>query len=50
MNIKFTTISLAIAALLAYPTLVMAQAKPADSAAKPMVIDAAVVDNRYQLY
>ena len=50
MNIKSTTISLSIAAILASPTLVMSQAKPADSAAKPMVIDAAVVDNRYQLY
>jgi hypothetical protein len=50
MNIKSTIISLSIAAGLASPTLVMAQAKPADSAAKPMVIDAAVVDNRYQLY
>ena len=51
MNIKFTSISLAILALLATPSLAIAQAKPADSAvAKPMVIDAAVVDNRYQLY
>ena len=50
MNIKSTTISLSIAAILASPTLVMSQSKPADSAAKPMVIDAAVVDNRYQLY
>ena len=51
MNIKFTSISLAIAALLASPSLAVAQAKSADAgASKPMVIDAAVVDNRYQLY
>ncbi|MEY3799195.1 MAG: hypothetical protein RLZZ406_496 [Pseudomonadota bacterium] len=50
MNLKFTAIALSIAALLALPTLAIAQAKPADLAAKPMVIDAAVVDNRYQLY
>lgn len=51
MNIKFTSISLAILALLATPSLAIAQAKPTDSAvAKPMVVDAAVVDNRYQLY
>ena len=50
MNIKFTSISLAIAALLA-SSLALAQTKPAaPSASKPMVIDAAVVDNRYQLY
>ena len=50
MNIKFTSISLAIAALLA-SSLGIAQTKPAvPSASKPMVIDAAVVDNRYQLY
>ena len=50
MNIKFTAISLAIAALLA-SSLAVAQTKPADAgASKPMVIDAAVVDNRYQLY
>ena len=51
MNIKFTAISLAIAALLASSTLAIAQTKPADAgSSKPMVIDAAVVDNRYQLY
>jgi len=50
MNIKFTAISLAIAALLA-SSLAVAQTKPEDAgASKPMVIDAAVVDNRYQLY
>jgi NADH dehydrogenase FAD-containing subunit len=51
MNIKFTAISLAIAALLASSSLAVAQTKPEDAgASKPMVIDAAVVDNRYQLY
>jgi len=51
MNIKFTSTSLVIAALLASSALVIAQTKPADAgASKPMVIDAAVVDNRYQLY
>ena len=50
MNLKFTAIALSIATILALPTLAIAQAKPADLAAKPMVIDAAVVDNRYQLY
>ena len=51
MDIKFTAISLAIAALLASSSLAVAQTKPEDAgASKPMVIDAAVVDNRYQLY
>jgi hypothetical protein len=48
---KFTPIHLALVALLASSTVVMAQAQPANpSATKPMVIDAAAVDNRYQLY
>lgn len=51
MNIKLTSISLAIAILLAGSFSVNAQTKPTDAGAtKPMVIDAAVVDNRYQLY
>jgi hypothetical protein len=51
MNIKLTSISLTIATLLAGSFSVNAQTKPADTgASKPMVIDAAVVDNRYQLY
>ncbi|QWD99312.1 hypothetical protein C2740_04460 [Polynucleobacter sp. MG-5-Ahmo-C2] len=51
MNLKSTTISLAIATILATSFSVVAQTKPADTgSAKPMVIDAAVVDNRYQLY
>jgi hypothetical protein len=48
---KFTPIHLALVALLASSSAAMAQAQPADtSASKPMVIDAAVVDNRYELY
>ena len=51
MNIKFTSISLAIATLLASSSLALAQMKPDSSnVSKPMVIDAAIVDNRYQLY
>jgi len=50
MNIKFASISLAIAALFAVSFSALAQTKTADQSAKPMVIDAAVVDNRYQLY
>ena len=48
---KFTPIHLALVALLASSSAVMAQTQPANSSAtKPMVIDAAAVDNRYQLY
>jgi len=48
---KFTPIHLALVALFASSTVVMAQAQPANSSpTKPMVIDAAAVDNRYQLY
>ena len=50
MNIKFASISLAIVALFAVSFSALAQTKTADQSAKPMVIDAAVVDNRYQLY
>ena len=51
MNIKLTSISLAIVTLLAGSFSVNAQTKPTDAGAtKPMVIDAAEVDNRYQLY
>ena len=49
MNIKIASISLAIAALFAVSFSALAQTKTADQSAKPMVIDAAVVDNRYQL-
>ena len=48
---KFTPIHLALVALLASSSAAMAQTQPANSSAtKPMVIDAAAVDNRYQLY
>jgi len=47
---KLTPIAIILAAALASPSL-MAQTKPADTtSAKPVVIDAAVTDNRYQLY
>jgi hypothetical protein len=50
MNLKFTPFLLAIAAL-STPSLALAQMKPdSGNASRPMVIDAAVVDNRYQLY
>ncbi|MFZ4379997.1 MAG: hypothetical protein ACOYN1_09595 [Polynucleobacter sp.] len=50
MNIKLTPIAVILAAMLVSPSL-MAQPKPTDSSgAKPIVIDAAVTDNRYQLY
>ena len=51
MNIKLASVFVALGALLAGSFSAMAQTKPTDQAAtKPMVIDAAVVDNRYQLY
>jgi len=51
MNIKFASISLAIVILFTGSFSALAQTKTADqTAAKPMVIDAAVVDNSYQLY
>lgn len=46
MNIKFTPINLLLVALLASSSIAFAQT----GASKPMVIDAAVTDNRYQLY
>jgi hypothetical protein len=50
MNIKLTPVVVILAAMLTSPTL-MAQPKPTDSSeTKPMVIDAAVTDNRYKLY
>jgi hypothetical protein len=51
MNIKLTPITVILAAMLTSPSL-MAQSKPADTSGtnKPMVIDAAVTDNRYKLY
>ncbi len=51
MNTKFASLSLVLASLLASSSIAIAQSNPANSGAnKPMVIDAAVVDNRYQLY
>jgi len=50
MNIKLTPIAVILAAMLTSPSL-SAQPKPTDSnGTKPMVIDAAVTDNRYKLY
>ncbi len=46
MNIKFTPINLLLAALLASSSIAIAQT----GTNKPVVIDAAVTDNRYQLY
>jgi NADH dehydrogenase FAD-containing subunit len=51
MNIKLTHLAFALTALAGVSTVLMAQNKPSDSASsKPMVIDAAITDNRYQLY
>lgn len=51
MNIKFASLSLVLACVLASSSIAIAQSSPANSGAnKPMVIDAAVVNNRYQLY
>jgi hypothetical protein len=51
MNTKLTSLSLVLASLMAGTSIAIAQPSPANSGAnKPMVIDAAVVDNRYQLY
>lgn len=46
MNLKFTPINLLLTALLASSSIAIAQT----GANKPVVIDAAVTDNRYQLY
>ena len=51
MNIKFTAITFTLAALIGGTSTLMAQTKSVDTAgSKPMVIDAAITDNRYQLY
>jgi hypothetical protein len=50
MNIKYAPIAFAVLALFAGSTPVSAQSAPAAATAKPAVIDAAVTDNRYQLY
>lgn len=48
MNIKFAPIALALSALFTGAT--SASAQPSPDSTKPVVIDAAVTDNRYQLY
>ena len=51
MNTKFVSLTLVLASAMASFSIAIAQSSPANSGAnKPMVIDAAVVDNRYQLY
>lgn len=51
MNIKFTAITFTLTVLIGGTSTLMAQTKPIDTAgSKPMVIDAAITDNRYQLY
>lgn len=51
MNIKFRQIAFTLAALIEGTSTLMAQTKPVDTAgSKPIVIDAAITDNRYQLY
>ena len=51
MNIKFTAITFTLTVLIGGTSTLMAQTKPVDTAgSKPMVIDAAITDNRYQLY
>ncbi|NQW69941.1 MAG: hypothetical protein HQ457_06135 [Betaproteobacteria bacterium] len=51
MNIKFRQIAFTLAALIGGTSTLMAQTKPVDTAgSKPIVIDAAITDNRYQLY
>lgn len=51
MNIKFRRIVFILAALIGGASTLMAQTKSVDTTgSKPMVIDAAITDNRYQLY
>jgi hypothetical protein len=51
MNTKFTRIAFTLAALIGGASTLMAQTKSVDTAgSKPMIIDAAITDNRYQLY
>ena len=50
MNMKYAPIALVLATLFASSTAVCAQSVPAAGSAKPVVIDAAVTDNVYQLY
>jgi hypothetical protein len=51
MNTKFTRIAFTLAALIGGASTLMAQTKSVDTVgSKPMIIDAAITDNRYQLY
>jgi len=50
MTIQFTKLTLAFAASIVCASAVFAQANPTPSTNKPMVIDAAAVDNSYLLY
>jgi hypothetical protein len=50
MNMKYAPIALSLAALFTGSIPANAQPTPATDSAKPTVIDAAVTDNRYQLY
>ena len=50
MKMKYAPIALALAALFAGSSSVNAQSAPAAGSVKSAVIDAAVTDNRYQLY
>jgi hypothetical protein len=50
MKTKYAPIALVITALFAGSSAAIAQSMPSSSTAKPAVIDAAVTDNRYQLY
>jgi RNase P/RNase MRP subunit p29 len=50
MNIQIITAFFVLLTALAIPTAVVAQSNSAPSGNKPMVIDAAVVDNSYSLY
>jgi hypothetical protein len=51
MKLKLSPLSLIFVILCAGPSIAVAQSSPADPGSpKPMVIDAAAVENRYQLY
>jgi len=50
MNTKYAPIALVVVTLLIGSSAAIAKSMPASSSAKATVIDAAVTDNRYQLY
>ena len=50
MKVKLTPMAVAITTLMICSFSAIAQPKPADPGTKPLVVDAAAVDNRYQLY